>query len=96
MLNVYGSAHFSHCMYMHNNKKCNVQQPHDACVGGNVAVYFFGETNTLDKMVNVSVTNCTIRDGRDLSKAFGSCEDRQKIATSPSAFRANGLAVVFA
>ena len=98
VLNVYGSACLSHCKFMQNNKKCAVQQPRDACVGGNVAVYFIGEGNNInmDKPVKVSITNCTIRDGRDMSKAISSCEVRHKMASSPTAFRANGLAIVFA
>ena len=50
----------------------------------------------MEALVKVSVTNCRISGGRDLSKTFSSCEDRQNEPYSPSAFRANGLAVVFA
>ena len=93
--NHLGNAQIQNSSFLHNNKDCQPNS-HDSCIGGNIALYFLTEVNALKKLINISITGCTIEGGRDLSsKTIRICMKRRKQTPSVTAFRANGLAVVF-
>ena len=103
-LNLYGNAYINSCSFLDSNinEKCTTKNPvardfrNNLCVqGGNVALYFFTRTIVVEKLVNITIANCTIKGGSDQSKTTANCTDRQKAPFSPSTYRANGLAVVF-
>ena len=96
LLNHRGNAQIKKCSFLYNNKYCKPDS-HYSCVGGNLAVYFLTRINLLEKTVNISITNCTIKDGSDLSEIISNaCMNQQQVPSSASSFSANGLTVVFA
>ena len=96
LLNHRGNAQIKKCSFLYNNKNCKPDS-HYSCVGGNMAVYFLTRRNVLEKTVNISITNCTIKDGSDLSEiTSNTCMNQQQVPSSASSFSANGLSVIFA
>ena len=96
--NLHGEAHIHESLFQDNNVNCNEENSlfHDQCVGGNIALHFSTRVRTLNTSVHVSITDSIIQGGSDQSETVWSCEDRIKNPSSSSAFKANGLAVVFA
>ena len=93
-LDLYGSAYILNCIFEDNNENCFIKNK-DLCIGGNIAMHFFNGANT-SGLVNVSITESIVEGGRDWSGYMYRCEDQEERPSSPSAFRANGLAVIFA
>ena len=94
-INIHGKTHIRESAFLDNNKECSPQHFH--CSGGNIALYFTTRANhSLKVPLNISITNCTIKGGSDLSENTSSCENRQERPVSPAAYKANGLAVIFA
>ena len=96
--NLYGEAHIHECLFQDNNVNCSRKNSlsHDPCVGGNIALHFYTRARALNASVQVSITDSIIQGGSDQSETVWSCEDRMENPSSSSAFKANGLAVVFA
>ena len=100
--NLHGEAHIKECLFQDNNVNCSrknsllTQSSHDQCVGGNIALHFYTRAGALNASVQVYITDSIIQGGSDLSETVSSCEDRMENPSSSSAFKANGLAVVFA
>ena len=93
--NLHGEAHINKCSFQDNNVNCS-RKNHDPCVGGNVALHFTTGVRALNTSVQVYITDSIIQGGSDQSETVWSCDDRMEDPSSSSAFKANGLAVVFA
>ena len=88
LFNHLGTAQIQNSHFQHNNKNCK-RTSHDLCIGGNIALYFLTRVSTLEKTINISITSCIIKGGKDLSN------DLQKLSSCNTTFKANGLAVIF-
>ena len=94
IFNQVGSAQIQDSFFSYNNKNCKPDST-NPCVGGNVALYFFNQVNALET-TSISITNCIIKDGKDLSNTTKNFKNGQNEPSSATEFRANGLTVVFA
>ena len=96
--NIRHKADIVNCLFLDGNKKCNTFVPlKEGCEGGNIALYFFTQRNKTIQQVKVSIRNCTIKGGSDLSRPnFITCKDRHQKPSSNNLFKANGLAVILA
>ena len=95
IFNQLGSAQIQDSFFSYNNKNCKPDST-NPCVGGNIALYFLNQVNALETTKNISITNCIIKDGNDLSITTQNCKNGQNEPSSATEFRANGLTVVFA